>query len=81
MQLVFRYPVTVPRCQFCFFILYNTKDRSSVSIYPDNLKIEGNTILFSRRRMASPLRALLFLGDDEMDTPVCSRTNLVGDSG
>ena len=30
----------VTRCQFCFFILYNTKDRSSVSIYPDNLKIE-----------------------------------------
>lgn len=53
MQLVFRYPVTVTRCQFCFFILYNTKDRSSVSIYPDNLKIEGNTILFSRRRMDS----------------------------
>ena len=53
MQLIFRYPVRVNDCQFCFFILYNSKDRSAVSIYKEGFTYSGNVITFYTRRLDS----------------------------
>ena len=53
MQLLFRYPVRVNDCQFCFFILYNTKDHSSVSLYPSAFSVNANRIVFATRQLES----------------------------
>ena len=53
MELVFKYPVQVQSCQFCFFILYDTKERKSINLYASAFSVQQNRIVFNSVQLNS----------------------------
>lgn len=59
MELVFKYPVLVSTCQFCFFILYDMKKHISTNLYASSYVIQSNRIIFNAVELSSETTYLL----------------------